>query len=226
MRILGLAPLLTLAAAAPVEERGYMITSFDRLRVEGPYEVEVVTGSPHAAASGSRAALDLLAIRVDAGTLVINSGVAGTRRPDGMVRVRVGARGLRAVAVTGGAKVTVDALRAAQLDLAVNAASSLAVGSLRVDDLRVTLTGQGAMTLAGATRTLRVRNLGAGTFDAASLTADEADLVAQSDGGIRVGARYTARATSLGSGAVLVSGNPRCTVRGAGPVTCTGTTPR
>ena len=110
------------------------------------------------------------------------------------------------MAVTGGAKVTIDAVGAAQIDLAVNAASSLHVGTLHADDLRITRTGQGAATLAGTTRTFRVRNPGTGTLGAAGVVANEADLVTQSDGGIRGAARYTARATALGSGAILVSG--------------------
>ncbi|UYY57461.1 GIN domain-containing protein [Sphingomonas sp. S2-65] len=226
MRILALAPLLTLAAAAPAEQRSYMITSFDRLRVEGPFEVEVVAGSPRAAAIGDRRTLDALSIRVDAGTLVVNTGVTGGARSAGLAKIRIGAPALRAVTITGGAKVRIAELRASRLDLAVNALGTLDVASLLADDVRATLTGEGAMSLAGASARLRVRNLGTGSFDAAALTAEDADLVAQGDGGIRVGVRYTARATALGTGAILVSGHPRCTTSGPGPVTCEGNKPR
>lgn len=226
MRILALAPLLTLAAAAPAEERRYMLTGFDRLRIEGPFEIDVVTGPPRATASGDRRTLDQLSMRVDAGTLVVNSGTAGLGRQSGIARIRISAPALRMATVTGGAKVRIAALRADRLDLSVNAGSSLDVVSLRTTELRATLTGESAMTLAGTATRLRVRNLGTGLFDAPLLVAEDADLVTQGDGGIRVAVRYTARATALGTGAILISGQPRCTTKGPGPITCAGTKPR
>lgn len=226
MRLLALLPLPMLAAAAPAEERSYMLTGFDRLRVEGPFDVEVVTGSPRAAATGQRLALDQLSIRVDAGTLVVNNGVAGIGRADGRPRIQIRAPLLRAVTITGGARVRIDDLRADQADLVVNAASSLSVDTLRVTDLRAALTGTGTMMLTGIATRLRVRNLGTGSFDAPGLTAGDADLLTQGDGGIRVHVRYTARATALGKGAILISGEPRCAVKGPGPITCVGSKPR
>lgn len=223
---LALAPLLTLAAADPAQEaRSYMLTGFDRLRVEGPFEVEVVPGSPRASATGDRRALDQLSIRVDAGTLVVNRGVSGAGRPPGIARIRIGASSLRGVTITGGATVRIAALRADQLDLAVNAASSLDVTSVQATDLHTTLTGESAMKLAGTATRLRVRNLGAGSFDSPMLIAGDADLVTDS-GSIRVHVRYTARAAALGTGAIVISGQPRCTIKGPGPITCAGTKPR
>jgi len=56
--------LLTLAslpatAAAPVAQRNFSVSSFDRIRVDGPYEVRLKTNvAPFARASGSAAASD------------------------------------------------------------------------------------------------------------------------------------------------------------------------
>ena len=226
MRILALTPSLSLAAAAPADERSYMLTGFDRLRVEGPFEIEVAPGSPRAAASGDRRTLDQLSIRVDAGTLMINSGAGGTARPEGTFRIRVSAPALRMATVTDGAKVRIAALRADRLDLSVNAGSSPDVASLSTTELRATLTGESAMTLAGTATRLRVRNLGTGSSGAPLLIAEDADLVTQGDRGIRVHVRYTAHATALGDGAILITGQPRCTTKGSGPITCAGTKPR
>lgn len=69
---LALAPLLLLVgAAAPGDERVVMVTGFDRLRIDGPFAVEVAPGSPGVTIAGDRAALDRVAVRVEAGTLVI-----------------------------------------------------------------------------------------------------------------------------------------------------------
>jgi hypothetical protein len=35
--------------------------------------------------------------------------------------------------------------------------------------------------------------------------------------------RFTARATALASGGISITGNPECTLRGSGPMECSGT---
>jgi hypothetical protein len=67
-------PLL-LGAGSPGDERVVMVTGFDRLRVDGPFAVEVVPGSPGVTISGDRAAIDKVGVRVEAGTLVLNAGL-------------------------------------------------------------------------------------------------------------------------------------------------------
>lgn len=222
MRWVALLPLLTLAAAAPADERRFLITGFDRLRVEGPIEVEVVTGSPGASATGEWRALEALQVRVDAGTMVVRPGNAGT----GVPRVRVTAPALRGVLVTGGAQVRVAAARSNRVDLSLSGAGTLDVGDVAASDLIVTLTGGGTVTLAGTVDRARVRSYGAGSVDAARLTAGEATLVSESSGDIRITARYLARATALGTGAIRIGGKPECRVSGPGPVECGGTMER
>lgn len=72
---LALVPLLLLGtAAAPADERVVMVTGFDRLRIDGPFAVEVVPGAPGVTLTGERAALDRVGVRVEAGTLIVNAG--------------------------------------------------------------------------------------------------------------------------------------------------------
>ena len=47
-------------AAAVTPSRGYTVTGFDRIRVNGPFAVEVVPGSPTASAEGDPLTLDLI----------------------------------------------------------------------------------------------------------------------------------------------------------------------
>lgn len=75
-----LTAVLCLAAPAAAATRSYTVTSFDRVRVDGPYSVQLSTGrSPFARASGSAQALDGLSLRVEGRTLVIrrNTSVWG-----------------------------------------------------------------------------------------------------------------------------------------------------
>ena len=59
IRTVTLAALLLAAAPASAAERNYSVSSFDRIRVDGPYRVTLTTGvSPFAKASGSNAGID------------------------------------------------------------------------------------------------------------------------------------------------------------------------
>lgn len=222
MRCLALLPLLMLAAAAPAEERRFLVTGFERLRVEGPIEVEVEPGSPAATATGERRAIEALSIQVDAGTMVVRPGNQG----EGLPRVRVSVPALRGVIVNGGGKVRIAQARGSRVDLALSGAGTLDVADVAADDLNVTLTGGGTIALAGKAERARVRSYGAGSVDAARVTAGEAVLVSESSGNIGITARYLARATALGTGAIRVGGKPECRVRGPGPVECAGTMQR
>ncbi|HVJ03234.1 MAG TPA: DUF2807 domain-containing protein, partial [Sphingomonas sp.] len=167
MRRLALLPLLlTLAAAAPADQRKFLVTSFDRLRVEGQVEIELAPGSPGAVAIGDRAALEALSIRVDAGTLVVRPGTGGS----GVPHVRLTAPAVRAVMVNGGGRVRVAQVRGDRVDFTVNGGGTLEVSDVTAGDLALTLSGTGAITAAGKADRLRARSFGAGSIDAARLT--------------------------------------------------------
>ena len=227
MRSLRLAPLLLLTAAAPADERSFMVGSFERLRVDGPFEVEVVTGSPRATASGARGTLDRVSVRVNGDTMVVGAGpLSWTSEKSAaapLPKVRVSVLALRGVMLTGGARVRVAQMRGGRVDLTLNGSGSLDVAAIRADDLNANLTGAGAMTLAGTTARAVLRSSGAGSIDAAGLTAGDARVMSDSSGNIRINVRYTAQAMATGSGEIAISGKPECTLRGSGPMTCSGT---
>src|SRR3954465_1955251 len=73
MRTALFALLLTAAAPAAAAERNYPVTDFDRIQVEGPYEVTLVTGGASAARGiGSDAALEGVTVEVQSGLLRIH----------------------------------------------------------------------------------------------------------------------------------------------------------
>ncbi|WP_448662427.1 GIN domain-containing protein [Sphingomonas sp. CJ20] len=226
MRILALlVPLLTLAAAPPLDERSVMVTGFDRLRVEGPFTVTVVDGSPGAIVRGDSRALDQVAVRVQGTTLVVNTGTLGWEQRAGgrdvAPAITVSATGLRGVQVTGGARVQVAGLQGTRVDVGVNGAGAIDIARLSADDLAVTLTGTGRIAIGGGTAgRARMLSYGAGTIDADGLTVGEANVRAESTGALALGVRYTATIAALGAGPVRIVGAPECTVSGPGPVDC------
>src|SRR4051794_40413853 len=71
------AAALTLAAPAWADTRTFGVTSFTKVRVDGPFKVRVATGvAPFARASGSAAALDRIDVGVQGDTLVVRSSTS------------------------------------------------------------------------------------------------------------------------------------------------------
>src|SRR5688572_21940830 len=107
--------VLIVATASPVlaAERRYSVTDFDRVQVDGPYQVTLTTGaSSSARATGSTAALDRLSIDVQGRTLRVRTnasawgGYPGT--PAELATVALTTRDLQAVTVNGSGNLAID----------------------------------------------------------------------------------------------------------------------
>jgi len=217
--------LALLCSPAAAAERSYSIADFDRIQVEGPFEVVVATGSStRARASGEQAALDRVSIDVQSGILKVRpnrSNWTGAGRP-GPVRIEVAARMLRGATITGAGRLTVDRIRGLRVDLALSGSGTISVGAVEADNLVLGLLGSGTLNLAGRTKQLRATLQGSGDLEAAGLTADDAVLVADSAGKAAFRAVRTVKVTANGAGQVDITGGARCTVggSGAGEVRC------
>jgi hypothetical protein len=212
--------LLLLTAASSAPERSFMVGSFDRLRVDGPFDITVVTGSPKAVAAGEARALDEVAIRAEGTTLFVSAGPLGAGRQGVPAKVTIAVPALRAVLLNGAGRVHIAEMRGDRIDVTLNGAGTVEVGAMQAEEANVSLTGSGALVLGGKAGRARLRSYGAGSIDAAGLTANEAVLVSQSSGAMRVGVRYNAQIVANGVGGVAVIGAPECRVSGTGPVDC------
>jgi hypothetical protein len=230
MRIALLIPLALLAAgfAPAAEERRAMLTGFDRIRIDGPFEVRVAAGSPAATVTGDRRAIERVNVRSEGGVLVISAGVAtrdGWRDKDGQARVSVTVPRLRAANVNGGGRLEIADITGQRVDLGVDGAGSLTIARLAADQLVTTLTGTGIVRLNGGTaRNARFTSYGAGSIEASALTVNDLTVHAQSAGDSRFTARFTAVISALGTGSTRVEGNAACRIAGPGPASCAGKT--
>ncbi len=225
MHRLALVPLLLLlGATAPGDERVVMVTGFDRLRVDGPFAVEVVPGSAGVTISGDRAAIDAVGVRVQAGTLILNSGLNSWESAEGKLaggaRIRVTVPGLRVVQTNGGTRLRVAEMRGDRLDISQNGDGRIELAAVDAQDIGVTLAGSGTILLSGTALHTRVRLYGASNLDATGFTTADAQLISGSSGTLAMNVRYNARINATSSGVVRVLGNAKCTVIGQGPVEC------
>ena len=102
--------LLAFAAPAAAETRRIAVADFDRVIVEGPYVVHLVTGRPSAAsAQGTRDALDRVTIDVQGQILRIrrnrNAWGGAPGADAGTVTVELATRSLRSARLIGPARL-------------------------------------------------------------------------------------------------------------------------
>ena len=218
---------LILPAEASAADRGYSVTDFDRVRVDGPYAVTLATGrSPGARASGSPQALDAVSVEVQGRTLIVrrNRQAWGgdMSRPAGPVRISLTGYGLRAASLNGAGSLAIDKIKGQSLDLVVAGSGLLTVGAVEADRLTLGVTGNGRMQVAGRAADARIAVRGTGAIDARGLTVKDAKVAADGAGDIAVATSGTADVVSGGAGNIVVTGNAACTVKatGSGEVVC------
>ncbi len=230
MRFL-LAPLLLLSspifAQAPVAGRTVSVGSFDRIRVEGPFEVRVTIGSPCATIAGSRDD-DGVTVRVDGTTLSVRKGAGGWgEQPrgggtSGPIVVTLSTPGLTSASVAAGGRLTIAKMRGMRVDVTVSGNGSLALAAADTDQLNATVIGTGQMMLAGRAARARLVTSGPGAIDASGLAVNDLTVHLDGVGETKAAARYTAQVTNAGLGSVTVTGPAKCRVDSAagGPVVC------
>jgi hypothetical protein len=225
--MIAFAGLAALAVPAAAAERRYSVTDFERIVVEGPFVVRLVTGRPTSvSASGPQDAIDRAAIDVSGQTLRIRrntsywGGTAGAQR--GVLTVMLSTRNLRSVRLIGPARFEVDHARGQRIELVVEGSGRLVAPHVDADTLELGLRGGGKLEIAGRAGVLRGDFQGTGDVDGAELTADNATISTTTMGNVSLAARTSASVTANGIGEVVISGRPACTVRGqgAGQVRC------
>lgn len=220
--------LLLLAVAAPLHaadgKRNFTITSFDRIRVEAPFDVSVTTGKPPSArAEGSTAALDTVDLRVEGRTLIVRQRSGWNGAGKGVpVRITLGTPDLKTANLLGSGRLVVDRMRGLSVNLALAGPGQLKVADLRADSLDLLAGGSGSVVLAGATKVARLATEGRVVLDAAALTSDELVLVANGNSEVSASPRRTANITASGATTVALQSPVACMQRVTGAATVSG----
>jgi len=219
--------ILSGAVPAAAETRGFGVSGFDRIRVEGPYKVRLATNvAPFATASGSAAALQRLAIRVDGRTLIIQSDLSGwggyPGKDNGAVQINVGTHDLSTAILVGAGSLAIDRVKGLEFALTVQGAGIAGIDQADVDQLKVAVSGTGGVRLGGKARQLNAIVRGMANLQAADLSVKDATIAVEGAGTVAATISNTATVTSSGSGSVALGGNPACTVKVTGAASVTG----
>ena len=228
MRALFLLGLVAASGAASAAERGYSVQDFDRIRVEGPYDVSIRVGPPATArAQGRQIDLNRLSFVVTDGTLVIKpdrsgwGGWPGAKSEEKVV-VTVSTRTLGAATMVGSGAIAIDRIRAPSVELGVAGSGDISVGAIDADSVALSVIGSGDLTVAGRAKQARANIQGSGNVDAAALAVQDATVTVAGSGDLKLSASRSAKITTAGSGDVVVTGTAACSVNraGSGDVTC------
>jgi hypothetical protein len=213
-------------AASPIV-RTFSVTGFDRIRVEGPFKVQLATGvAPYARASGTPAALDGVDIDVDGRTLVVRpngaswGGYPGQDR--GPVEIVVGTHDLSTAWVNGSGTLAIDGIKGLSFDLAVQGAGSATIGNAKVDQLKIGMSGSGTVEIAGTVPKLTAIVRGTSVLDAAALRVRDATIGAEGSPTVRATVSGTAKVDAQGVAVVELAGSPACEVKAQGSATVSG----
>lgn len=228
MRILVIAAaLFALATPAGAATRNFGITGFEKVRVDGPFQVKLSTGvAPFARATGAPAALDRVAVEVRGNTLVVHNnldswgGYPGTNV--GPVTIELGTHDLTAAWLNGSGTIAIDRVKGLTFDLSVQGSGAGQIGQVAVDQLNVSVVGTASARLAGAAAKITAVIRGISTLDAAALSTKDATLGA--DGAATIAATVSDSVTvdATGPATVRLSGRPACILRVSGSASVSG----
>jgi hypothetical protein len=215
------------AAAAPTTVRTFSVTGFDRIRVEGPFKVELATGvAPFARARGTTAALDGVDVDVDGRTLVVRSssgswgGYPG--QSNGPVEIMLGTHDLSTAWVNGSGTLAIDRIKGLSFDLAVQGAGSATIGNASVDQLKIGMSGSGTVKVAGKAPKLTAIIRGTSVLDAGALSVKDAVIGAEGSPTVQATVSGTAKVDASGVAVVELGGAPACEVKAHGSASVSG----
>lgn len=217
--------LLSPAAVAGAE-RSYSISDFERVRVIGPFRVDIVADRlTTARGKGSAEALNNVRLDVQGRTLFIRAdrsgfGSASYKGPPAVISIRSPA--LREASLAGSGALSLTGMKGLRVSVVLEGSGTVSATNVQADRLDVGVIGTGTIALSGKTRNAIVTSRGAGSVKGDALIVDDLNINWESAGDGGFFATRAAKVTSIGTGNVTVSGNAACTVTngGNGQVSC------
>jgi hypothetical protein len=218
---------LPVAAATPATQRNISVNSFDRIRIDGPYRVDLRTNvAPYARASGTPISLDDVSIKVEGRTLVVRSGGGGwggyPGEGRGPVTIEVGTHDLGAAYINGAGALTVDRVKGLGFEMSIQGSGIATVGEVDVDQLKVGVAGAGTIRMAGRVGKLSTNVRGTSTFEGDRLQVKDAVIGAEGPSTVRAQVTNSAKVDASGLASVTLTGEPACTVNAKGSAIVVG----
>lgn len=207
------------AASAHAAERRVLLSDFDRVEIDGDYDVVISTGRlVPVRVSGAPQAIERVSVEQRGRTLVIRPAAGQTlgMSDAGPVRIQASTNAVRSLRASGSARVAVSSLTAPKTDITLGGSVVFETGRVASDELTLSLDGSGQAKLAGRAAKALVILRGSGAIDAKALDIADLNVSAEGSGKVDITASKTARVEGLGTAAITVEGNAKCDVTSGG----------
>ena len=213
-------------APAAAASRNFGIRSFEKIRVDGPYQVRLKTGvAPYAKAIGSPAALDRIDFEMRGNVLLVRAGPSH-RNPSiaalAPVEIEVGTHDLFSATLNGSGNLAIDKVKGLKFDLTVQGSGLVDIASVAVDQLSLNLGGNASARLAGKAKTMTAILRGLATLDASGLDVADAVLGAEGPSTIRAKVTKAVEIDGRGTASFTLAGRPSCTLKVQGSTSVSG----
>ena len=224
-------PALLLAASLPAPAhaaaRNFGITSFEKIRVEGPFKVTLTTGvAPSASASGSQSALDTVAVDVQGNTLVVHSSQSSwggyPGQNSGPVEIKLGTHDLASARLNGSGSLQINKVKALSFDLIVQGSGSASIGQADIDQLTIGLAGSASASVSGRAGKVNAVLRGISSLDAAALVTKDASMAVDGAATIKANVSNSVKIDGSGPATIALAGNPACNSKLGGAASVTG----
>lgn len=217
----------SVGSPAGAADRTLSVTTFNKVRIDGPYKVTLTTGvSPFARVSGSAAAIDAVSVDQQGSTLVVRGNPSSwggyPGQGTGPVEISVGTQTLAAAFVNGPGSLAVDKIKGLSFDLSVQGSGSASVADADVDQLKIGISGVGTVSIAGVAPKLTAIIRGTSSLDASRLSVKDATIGAEGPAQIRLNASNSAKIDARGVSSVEVAGGAACTLTTQGSAVISG----
>lgn len=228
MRIfIALACASLLAGPASADTRNFGVSEFTKIRLKAPVRVHLSTGvAPFARATGSQAALQNLAVRVENGVLTVATNASAwggyPGKNSGPVELFLGTHELDIVSLIGAGTLAIDKVKGLDFQATVQGAGGVSVGEIAVDQLTLGVAGSGNIAVAGRAKSLDAAMRGSSSLEARDLTVKDMKLVVDGGGSASATVTNSVTVTGAGSGEIAFAGNPACQLKLTGTGSITG----
>jgi hypothetical protein len=202
-------------------EKARALGPFTKLRIDGPFDVQLVqAASDQATVIADDNIEPLVETVVEGDNLVVRMkrDVGFTTRSAPLVRVD--ARSLQAIMVTGSGDLTVERFKGDGLSLSIVGSGDVSLGLVELKDLNVGISGSGDVRLAGRAEQQSWSVSGSGDVDARALTGRAAKVSLSGSGDVALGVTEQLDVQISGSGDLSYAGRPqlRQSVSGSGEI--------
>lgn len=203
------------------------VSNFHAIEIDYPAEVIIRQGNQESLEiEAEDNLLPNLKTEVRGGTLEIFYRREGGKHvnPTKTVRITIVVRNLDEVDFTSAGELTIEGLKATNLEVSLSGAGDLDLKDVRLEELSVNLSGAGNMTASGVADTLDMTISGFGGFRGSDLHSKKAEVSISGAGSATVWVDDDLDASISGAGSVSYYGSPAVTrqVSGVGDVSHAG----